>query len=50
MDKYALMLEQKPIADERRNRTLVPLRLAAETPGNAILWDGKRRKSTILKK
>lgn len=42
-------MEQAPILDERTGRTLVPLRFIAETMGHAVLWDGKRKKITILK-
>lgn len=43
------LMEQAPILDERTGRTLVPLRFIAQTMGHAVLWDGKRRKITILK-
>ena len=43
------LMEQAPILDERTGRTLVPLRFIAETLGHAVLWDGERRKITILK-
>lgn len=43
------LMEQAPILDERTGRTLVPLRFIAQTMGNTVLWDGKRRKITVLK-
>ena len=50
VDGAARLMEQAPVIDERTNRTLVPLRFVAETLGNTVLWDGKRRKITILKR
>lgn len=42
-------LDQAPIVDEKTGRTLVPLRFVAKELGCTVLWDGKRRKITILK-
>lgn len=50
VDGAARLMEQAPVIDERTNRALVPLRFVAETLGNTVLWDGRRRKVTILKK
>ncbi len=50
VDGVAMLTEQAPVIDERTDRTLVPLRFVAETLGNTVLWDGKKRKITILKK
>ena len=43
-------VDQPPRIDAQTGRTLVPLRFIAQTLGNTVLWDGKRRKITILKK
>ncbi len=43
-------IEQAPILDARTGRTLIPLRFVAQTLGNPVLWDGRRRKIIILKK
>ncbi len=43
-------IEQAPEIDQKTGRTLVPLRFIAETLGNTVLWDGRRRKIIILKK
>lgn len=43
-------VDQPPMVDAQTGRTLVPLRFIAQTLGNTVLWDGKRRKITILKK
>lgn len=50
VDGNKRLMEQAPVIDERTGRTLVPLRFVAQTLGNTVLWDGKRRKITILKK
>ncbi len=42
-------LDQAPIVDGKTGRTLVPLRFVAKELGCTVLWDGKRRKITILK-
>jgi len=44
------LMDQAPVIDQRTGRTLVPLRFIAQTLGNPVLWDGRRRKITILKK
>ena len=50
VDGAARLMEQAPVIDERTDRALIPLRFVAETLGNTVLWDGKRRKITILKR
>ena len=44
------LMDQAPVIDQRSGRTLIPLRFVAETLGHTVLWDGRRRKITILKK
>lgn len=44
------LMDQSPVIDQRTGRALVPLRFVAQTLGNPVLWDGKRRKITILKR
>lgn len=44
------LMDQAPVIDQKSGRTLVPLRFVAQTLGNTVLWDGRRRKITILKK
>ncbi|MDD3393489.1 MAG: stalk domain-containing protein [Anaerotignum sp.] len=49
VDGEVRKLDQAPIVDEKTGRTLVPLRFVAKELGCTVLWDGKRRKITILK-
>lgn len=50
VDGNKRLMDQAPIIDQRTGRTLVPLRFVAQTLGNPVLWDGKRKKITILKR
>lgn len=50
VDGKEQFVDQPPMIDTTTGRTLVPLRFIAQTLGNTVLWDGKRRKITILKK
>lgn len=45
----AKKIDQEPVIDQATGRTLVPLRFVAKELGCTVLWDGKRRKITILK-
>lgn len=49
VDGKAVKLEQPPIIDARTGRALIPLRFIAKELGCVVLWDGTRRKITILK-